>query len=182
METLHSVATISRVAVPSTLQRSPWFTFQHRSQRCHNRKHPDCFKCKLRRTVLHIFLRYHNFCVIRRHKPYFTNARVDTEANSYINASTTIPKTYTTNTFTGANTFNQTISGFITATPQPSPPTPISPVSLLRSATPLHMLQPPRRTVLATTPEPQARHHSSPPAHSSLGMAPVSRCETLRRH
>ncbi|TAK59218.1 hypothetical protein EPO14_00140 [Patescibacteria group bacterium] len=33
---------------------------------------------------------------------YYTDARV----NTYINASTTIPKTYTTNTFTGANTFN----------------------------------------------------------------------------
>jgi hypothetical protein len=40
---------------------------------------------------------------------YFTNARV----NSYIDASTTIAKAYSANTFTGANTFNQTITGSI---------------------------------------------------------------------
>jgi hypothetical protein len=37
---------------------------------------------------------------------YYTDARV----NSYINGSTTIPKTYTANTFTGANTFNGTLT------------------------------------------------------------------------
>ncbi|MFA5877643.1 MAG: hypothetical protein WC880_04790, partial [Candidatus Paceibacterota bacterium] len=37
---------------------------------------------------------------------YYTDARV----NTYINASTTIPKTYTANTFTGANTFNSTFT------------------------------------------------------------------------
>ena len=40
----------------------------------------------------------------------FTFAGLDSSINSYIHASTTIPKTYTTNTFTGANTFNSTLT------------------------------------------------------------------------
>jgi hypothetical protein len=34
----------------------------------------------------------------------------DSLVNTYINASTTIPKTYTANTFTGANTFSSTLT------------------------------------------------------------------------
>ncbi|MDQ3014863.1 MAG: hypothetical protein M3Q73_03295, partial [bacterium] len=41
---------------------------------------------------------------------YFTNTRADARSGVYINASTTIPKTYSANVFTAANTFNSVLT------------------------------------------------------------------------